>query len=82
MLKYTMPVPALRITDGQMYRSTDSFAWVDYPMGSPSDEVGALTKASETQDVVQVIGAEFTIQGTVTVFSMGNGAKFRVVSSD
>lgn len=77
-----MPVPAIRITDGQMYRSTDSFAWVDYPMGSPSDEVNVLTKASETQEVVQVIGPEFTIQGTITIFSLGNGAKFRVVRSD
>lgn len=82
MFKCCMPVPAIRITDGQMYRSTDSFAWVDYPMGSPSDEIKELTEASETHEVVQVIGPVFTIQGTVSMFSMGNGAKFRVVRSD
>lgn len=82
MLKYPMPVPAIRSTDGQMYRSTDSFAWVDYLVGSPSEEIKALTEASETHSVVQIIGLVFTLQGTVTVFSVGNGAKFRVVRSD
>jgi len=82
MFKCTMPIPAIRITDGQMYRSTDTFAWVDYPAGSSSEEIKVLTEASETHKVVQIIGPIFTIQGTVSVMGMGSGAKFRVVRSD
>ncbi|UQN10381.1 hypothetical protein [Deinococcus sp. QL22] len=77
-----MPVPVIRIEDGKMYRSMESFAWVDYPMGSASDEVKALTDASTKHEPVQIIGPEFSIQGTISVMSMGNGAKFRVVRSD
>ncbi|UQN06308.1 hypothetical protein [Deinococcus sp. QL22] len=82
MFKYAMPVPAIRIKDGQMYRSTKSFAWVDYPMGSASHEIKLLEEAVTNNQTVEIIGPAFTINGTVTLISLGNGAKFRVVRSD
>ncbi|THF70485.1 hypothetical protein E7T06_07200 [Deinococcus sp. Arct2-2] len=77
-----MPVPAIRITDGQMYRSGQSFAWVDYPMGSSSHEIKALEEAVSNNQTVEVIGPVFTINGTVSLISLGNGAKLRVVRSE
>ena len=76
-----MPVPAIRIKDGQMFRSGTSFAWVDYPRESTSHEIKLLEEAVTNNQTVEIIGQEFTINGTVTIFSMGNGAKFRIVSS-